>query len=355
MEHIYPGVFEPVSEVIENLVAFPARIRRIKTDPAGSKKTDVLSRPENDLSKRSAELSSLEQSLRERHDAGRIRYLPAERISASPEQPRRVFSEDALYSLAESIREHGILQPLIVRTIASRTWKAETGTERDISGGYELICGERRLRAARMAGLDTVPCIVLEADNRRAAELALIENLQRESLDMFEQAGALAALIDLHAMTQEQLAKSLSVSQSCIANRLRILRLTGEERELILSSGLTERHARAFLRIRNLSLRKVTVRKAAHSGWNVARTEEYIDALLKADAAVPQDGGMETAFTNSETIFPRPVTHAVVKDIGIVCNTIENAVRTIRDTGVLCMSERTEDSGAVRYVITVPR
>ena len=355
MEHIYPGVFEPVSEVIENLVAFPARIRRMKTEPAESKKADGLSRLENELTKRSAELSSLEQSLRERHDAGRIRYLPAERISASPEQPRRVFSEDTLYSLAESIREHGILQPLIVRTIASRTRNAETGTERDISGGYELICGERRLRAARMAGLDTVPCIVLEADNRRAAELALIENLQRESLDMFEQAGALAALIDLHAMTQEQLAKSLSVSQSCIANRLRILRLTGEERDLILSSGLTERHARAFLRIRNLSLRKETVRKAAHFGWNVARTEEYIDALLKADAAVPQDGGMETAFTNSETNFPRPVTHAVVKDIGIVCNTIENAVRTIRDTGVLCMSERTEDGGAVRYVITFPR
>ena len=355
MEHIYPGVFEPVTEVIENLVAFPARIRRMKADSAGSKKAYEMSRLEIDLSKRSAELSSLEQSLRERRDVGRIRYLAAERISASPEQPRRVFSEDALYSLAESIREHGILQPLIVRTVASCTRKEENGTERDFSGGYELICGERRLRAARMAGLETVPCIVLEADNRRAAELALIENLQRESLDMFEQAGALAALIDLHAMTQEQLAKSLSVSQSCIANRLRILRLTGEERELILSSGLTERHARAFLRIRNLSLRRETVRKAAQSGWNVARTEEYIDALIKADAAVPTGGGMDNIDANSETVTLHPVTRAVVKDIGIVCNTIENAVRTIQDTGVICMSERTEDNGTVRYVITVPR
>ena len=355
MEHIYPGVFEPVSEVIENLAALPVRFHRRKTDSAELKKAEEQSRLQNDPSRRSAEVLSLEQSLRERYDAGRIRYLPADRISASPEQPRRVFAEDALYSLAESIRQHGILQPLIVRTIASCTRKAETGTEWDISGGYELICGERRLRAARMAGLDSVPCIVLEADNRRAAELALIENLQRESLDMFEQAGALAALIDLHAMTQEQLAKSLSVSQSCIANRLRILRLTGEERELILSSGLTERHARAFLRIRNLSLRKETVRKAAQSGWNVARTEAYIDALIRADAAVPTDGGMETVDMYSETVLSHPVTHAVVKDIGIVCNTIENAVRIIQETGVICMSERTEDSGAVRYVITVPR
>lgn len=355
MEHIYPGVFEPVSEVIENLVAFPSRLHRRKTDFSESKRTDALNRMEKELAVRSAALSSLEQSLRERQDAGRIRYLPADRISASPEQPRRVFAEDALYSLAESIREHGILQPLIVRTVVSCTRKAETGKERDCVGGYELICGERRLRAARMAGLENVPCIVLEADNRRAAELALIENLQRESLDMFEQAGALAALIDLHAMTQEQLAKSLSLSQSCIANRLRILRLTGEERELILSSGLTERHARAFLRIRNLSLRRETVRKAAQSGWNVARTEEYIDALIKADAAVPTDGGMDNIDTNSETVTLHPVTRAVVKDIGIVCNTIENAVRTIQETGVLCMTERTEDSGAVRYVITVPR
>jgi ParB family chromosome partitioning protein len=182
----------------------------------------------------------------------RVLDLRVADIRPNPHQPRRIFEEAGLRELAESVAAHGILQPLTVRRIyeSDGTTISNSSTEKTVS--YQLIAGERRLRAAIAIGMETVPCIILDADNRRAAELALIENLQRENLNMFEQAGAIAALIDMHAMTQEEIARTLSVSQSCIANKLRLLRLTSEERDTILCAHLTERHARAFLRIKDL-------------------------------------------------------------------------------------------------------
>lgn len=355
MDHIYPGVIEPVQQVIENLLTIPAKCgiaaksakkgKRILSQEETVPKNDSISACENTvrydgimqnhdtvinddiinqkttkkraehtplfflcekeeqlksmekalasfertLSERSRTLHEKEQSLSERWDAGRIHYIPVGSILPNPYQPRRTFEELSLYSLAESIRRHGILQPLTVRrlkpsvTTSEPPYKSDAAAPTVDTAEYELIAGERRLRAACAVHMECVPCIVLEADNQRAAELALIENLQRENLSMFEQAGAIASLIDIHAMTQEQIAKSLSCSQSAVANKLRILRLTEAEREIILTNHLTERHARAFLRIKELTLRKSTVEYTAAHHLNVAQTERYIDRMLTKD------------------------------------------------------------------------
>ncbi|MGM9624219.1 MAG: ParB/RepB/Spo0J family partition protein, partial [Eubacteriales bacterium] len=247
MDHLYPGVLEPMQEVIENLLTLPQKCRKAAKQTrrdsllALTEKEEELKNLEKSLARQSAALKEKEQDLNERWDTGRIQDIPIGSILPGPGQMRRTYEAFSLYSLAESIRRNGILQPLTVRRVKS--------TVSDQTDSYELIAGERRLRAAAAIGKETVPCIVLEADNSRAAELALIENLQRENLNMFEHASAIASLMDIHAMTQEEIAKSLCCSQSAVANKLRILRLTEEERAIILSCQLSERHARTFLRI----------------------------------------------------------------------------------------------------------
>ncbi|MBO5649652.1 MAG: ParB/RepB/Spo0J family partition protein [Clostridia bacterium] len=264
--------------------------------------------------------------LAEQSDSGRILLLDVSCISPGQHQPRRVFDDDALLSLAESIRTHGILQPLTVR-------RADKG--------YELIAGERRLRAAAAVGMAAVPCIVLDADGRRAAELALIENLQRENLNLFEQAGAIAALIDLHAMTQEQIARSLSVSQSCVANKLRLLRLTEAERQLILTHRLTERHARAFLRIRALDARMDAVEHVCRQQLNVAATEAYVDAIVSGTTvcAHNRDAGCAPDENAGAVPVRTEVVHAgtkklVLHDLRLFFNTCDTAVRALREAGI---------------------
>ena len=323
MDHIYPGVFEPVSAVIENLIRFPS----ICAQRAEKRETHSVPKP---CRKESAAYSDPAY-----RGCGHIRLIPTERIVIPPDRPARSFDPAALSALTDSIRQNGILQPLVLRE------KRDTDASEP---SFTLLSGARRLAAAKDAGLAVVPCIIFEADAGRSAEVALFEALQREDLDMFEQAGALASLLDLHMMTQEQLAKSLSVSQSWIANKLRILRLTSEERERILHASLSERHARAFLRIRDLDRRKEVVRLAAEGGWPVAKTEEYIDGLqeLLSDPARSAD-----PVHREEKI--------AVRDAGIVYNTIENAVRTVQSAGIPVTSEREECAEGVRYVIVVPK
>ena len=169
----------------------------------------------------------------------RVHKIPVCRILPNPAQPRKYFDSDETLRLADSIRRHGILQPLCVRKPIS------VGDLDDYGGVYELIAGERRLRAAKLLGMAEVPCIVVEADSLRSAELAIIENLQREDLNMFDEASAISALIDLYGLTQEEVAAKLSASQSYVANKLRLLRFDDFERQVIIERRLTERHARA--------------------------------------------------------------------------------------------------------------
>ena len=192
--------------------------------------------------------------------------LAPENIRANPAQPRQEFEPEALESLAESIRQNGLLQPVTVR--------------RTQDGSYELVAGERRLRACRMAGVKLIPCIVSGCDARQSAILALLENLQRRDLGVFEEAEGLRRLVEEWGVTQEEAAARLGKSQSSIANKLRLLRLGEEERRIITEAKLTERHARALLRLEKEEERLAALKVVAERGMNVAQTEHYIEQLL---------------------------------------------------------------------------
>ena len=189
------------------------------------------------------------QKLRTYMETGRVMFLPARSIRPNPAQPRCVFREDALEELADSIRQHGILQPLSVRRTAA---------------GYELIAGERRLRASRMAGLGEIPCIVMNMDDQESGLAAMVENLQRQDLDFVEEAQGISALLQQWDMSQEQVARLLGKSQSAVANKLRLLRHSPQVLQRLREAGLTERHGRALLKLKSdeEKLEAISVRPA---------------------------------------------------------------------------------------------
>ena len=199
-----------------------------------------------------------------------VLQIKIDEIRPNRAQPRAEFDNNSIIRLADSIRRYGILQPLTVRK-----------NDSDDNYPYELIAGERRLRAARSLGYFTVPCIIIEADERLSAEMAIIENLLREDLNMFEQAYGFRQLIDNYGLTQEDVARKMSLSQSAIANKLRLLKLSYEEQRLITETGLTERHARALLKVDDQSLRIEIIKYVSSLKLNVVSTEQYIENLLQ--------------------------------------------------------------------------
>ena len=208
-----------------------------------------------------------------------IYSIDISRIHPNSAQPRTEFDINAITKLADSIRRYGLLQPLSIR-------KANQN-----SSDYELVAGERRLRACKMLGMSKVPCIIIDASDETSAELALVENILRENLNMFEQAKAFAVLSSQYCMTQEEIAAKMSLSQSAVANKMRLLRLTNEEQKAILSSDLTERHARALLRITSQSMRTQALEHIICNKLNVVESEKYISQLIqeppKQEAAEP--------------------------------------------------------------------
>ena len=198
-----------------------------------------------------------------------ILQIKIDEIKPNRAQPRAEFDNNSIIRLADSIRRYGILQPLTIRKTAV-----------DAPFSYELIAGERRLRAARLLGYLTVPCIIIEADEKMSAEMAIIENLLREDLNMFEQARGFKQLIDNYGLTQADVARKMSLSQSAVANKLRLLRLSCEEQRLILETGLSERHARALLKIEAKELRMETIKHVASHKLNVASTEQYVEKII---------------------------------------------------------------------------
>lgn len=263
--------------------------------------------------------------------AGSVLMIPTEDIIPNPMQPRRNFDHDAVARLAESIRLHGIIQPLCVRPLD------------EPSAGYGLIAGERRLRAAKLIGMERVPCIVSPADGKRCAELAIVENLQRENLNMFEEAIAIGELMRIHCLTQEKIAAELSCSQSYVANKLRLLKLTKEDMDLILEEGLTERHARTFLRIKDPEARGRAMRTVIHRRMNVAATEEYVDSLLAAGEAAPKGAARQGKTT------------VVLRDLRIFHNTLDKALDFIKKAGVPVETVRKEDSNHTEIIIRLPK
>lgn len=256
----------------------------------------------------------------------KIIEIPIIKIRPNKAQPRRLFDEDELVSLSRSIKENGILQPLTVKR-ASQT-------------EYELIAGERRLRASVMAGLKKVPCIIVRCSDKESAIFALLENLQRSDLGFFEEARGISKLIKKYGLTQEEAAIKLGKTQSTIANKLRLLKLTYEEQEWIINAGLTERHARALLRLKNEEVRREALSRIVSQNLNTQQTENLIGIMLN------------NAPKNTKTTGH---SKAVIKDVRIFVNTINKAVDTMRLAGIDAKSEKTENNNFIEYTIQIPK
>lgn len=259
-----------------------------------------------------------------RPKAAPLLHLSPAEIRPNPAQPRRRFDDEGLASLAESIRQYGILQPLAVRKTA---------------GGYELVAGERRLRAARLAGLKTVPCLLVEAEERRSALLALVENLQREDLHYLEEAAAMARLIREHQLSQEEVARELGYSQPAVANKLRLLRLSPACAALLRQSGLSERHARAALRLEDDEQRLAALRHMAERQLTVAQSEQYVEQLLRQLPLTP----------------PRRRSTYIIKDVRLFLNSVDRGLRLIREAGVGADCQRKDTEDAILLTIRIPR
>ena len=198
-------------------------------------------------------------------ETGRVLCLSPDAIYPNPDQPRRTFDQSGLEELSASIQELGVLQPLTVRRREGR---------------WELVAGERRLRAARLAGLEEVPCLSIQADSQSSSLLALVENLQRRDLDFWEEAQALQSILDTYHLSQEELARRIGKSQSAVANKLRLLKLPPEILSALRDGGCTERHARALLRLENQDLLRRAVEEILAHQLTVAQTEQLTERLL---------------------------------------------------------------------------
>lgn len=262
-------------------------------------------------------------------DDNKVILIPTIAIRPNKTQPRKNFDEADLKSLSQSIVQNGILQPLSVRRINS--------TE------YELIAGERRLRAAIMAGITKVPCIIIKCSDKESAVYALIENIQRRDLGMFEQARGIARLIRKYGLTQEQVAIFLGKKQSTIANKLRLLRLTFDEQEWIVSASLSERHARALLRIDDEALRREALSRIISENMNVNQTEAFITDVLMRRTTIPLEEKK------------KPEKKIVVKDVRIFVNTITKAVDTMRLSGINATSCKNETDDYIEYTVKIPK
>ena len=259
-----------------------------------------------------------------------LRRIRISEIVRNPNQPRRYFDPEAIATLAESIRQYGVLSPLTVRRTAN--------------GGYELVAGERRLRAARVAGLTDVPCLLINADGEDSSVIALVENLQRRDLDFFEEANGFKRLIEQFGLTQEEAARKVGKTQSAVANKLRLLRLSQQNMELIRCNNLTERHARALLRLNDEADRINVTNYIIEHELNVSRTEEYIDEFLKAKEN-PQP-----------VVEPESVKHVVrlFKDVRFFLNTLNRAVGVMVDAGIGATVKQQESDDGLTLTICIP-
>ena len=259
-----------------------------------------------------------------------LRRIRISEIVRNPNQPRRYFDPEAIATLAESIRQYGVLNPLTVRRTAD--------------GGYELVAGERRLRAARVAGLTDVPCLLINADGEDSSVIALVENLQRRDLDFFEEANGFKRLIEQFGLTQEEAARKVGKTQSAVANKLRLLRLSQQNMELIRCNNLTERHARALLRLNDEADRINVTNYIIEHELNVSRTEEYIDEFLKAKEN-PQP-----------VVEPESGKHVVrlFKDVRFFLNTLNRAVGVMVDAGIGATVKQQESDDGLTLTICIP-
>lgn len=254
--------------------------------------------------------------------AAEVYNIPQDMIDPNPDQPRRRFDFDELEGLAQSIRENGILQPITVK---------KTDDKR-----FELVSGERRLRAARLVGFTRVPAIVVDIDEKDSAIFSIIENLQRQGLDFFEEAEAIERLINDYAMSREDVARKLGLAQSTVSNKLRILRLPEDMRFKLSRAGLTERHARALLMLPDDNQRSRALSIIIDRHLNVAETERLIEQML------------------SRTKKPKNSLRGI-RDIRLFINTLNHAVDTIRRAGVDADTAKSETAEYIEYIVRIPK
>lgn len=253
----------------------------------------------------------------------KVLEVAVEDILPNPYQPRSDFEQSDISSLAESISQNGILQPLTVRRIGDK---------------FELIAGERRLRAAKSCEMEFVPCIVYDISQRESAILALVENIQRQDLSFFDEAAAIEKLITHYGMTQEDAAAKLGRAQSTVANKLRLLRLTDKERELIIKYGLTERHGRALLRLGSAEDRLFILGKIIKSNLNVERSEKLIDEFIGSQRD-------KVSYKKRSIVF---------QNVKMFVNTINKAVETMQAAGISADSRKIQNEDYIEYRVRIP-
>ena len=254
-------------------------------------------------------------------EKGAVLLIPIADIRPNPSQPRRDFPLDSLMELAQSISENGILQPLTV--------SMEQGVP-------TLVAGERRLRAAKIAGLREVPCVEVQAEARKRQVMTLIENLQREDMNCFETAEGIRYLIESYELTQCEAAHQLGLSQSAVANKLRLLRLPEDERRLLIQGGYSERHARALLRMADRARRLQLLEKMAANKLTVAQTERLVEDLL------------------AERVRRKPA-KPLIRDVRVFFNTVNHAIDVMRRGGIPAESTQREEGDYIEYVVRIPK
>ena len=272
------------------------------------------------------------QTLRNRPSLrrGRVIYLKPDELAPNPVQPRKRFDEESLSELCESIKSYGILNPLTVRAR---------------NGGYELVAGERRLRAAKLAGLTEVPCILLDIDIQDSNLIALIENLQRRDLDFIEEATGLYQLIRIFGLSQEEAARRIGKSQSAVANKLRLLKLPEDILEALRENGLTERHGRALLRLSTPQKQRAALEYILENDLTVAATDAYVDALLQPPAPEPEE----------EKEQAQPKRSFILKDVRVFLNTLSRSLDMMKQGGIDAGMRREETEDSLILTISIPK
>lgn len=253
-----------------------------------------------------------------------VKQIPVHLITPSPYQPRSLFDEEKIDELCQTIKTHGFIQPIVVRQLPS---------------GYELIAGERRLRAAKKLGMETIPTIIKEFNDAQAASIALIENLQREGLTAIEEAIAYQQLIELHGLTQESLAQRLGKGQSTIANKLRLLNLPAPIQQSLMQRQITERHARALLVLPEEELQLKILQEIIEKELNVKQTENRIKMILEAK--------------QEQSKKVRRVSFS--KDMRLAVNTIRQSVDMVMKSGLNLEADEKDHDDYYEFIIKIPK
>lgn len=262
-------------------------------------------------------------------DLKNITYIAIDNIRPNPYQPRKQFNKISLEELCESIKQYGVIQPINVRKLSSNM--------------YELVAGERRLRAATMAGLKEIPAIIISINDNDSAVMALIENLQREDLSYMEEAEGYSNLISEHGFTQEELAAKIGKSQSTIANKIRLLKLPPLVKKILADNSLTERHARALLKLHDEQLQLRVLKNVCERGLNVKKTEELVEKAIDRYTKQENEKKNKTKFTKA------------IKDIRIFINTIKQAIDLMKKSGVDAKAAQFDRGSYVEFIVRIPK